>query len=145
VRAATIMLALSFGVFATTAKPAQITPWQFEGKWVLSIQGPIEEGDYERVVKYDLSRFTVVQLNSPGGLVAPALDIAAAVQKAGVSTVVGNGDICASACFIIFACGTYKTAHPNARISIHASRPQDGEENSASYAADTLLARSLSK
>ncbi|MFC0281377.1 hypothetical protein ACFOHK_15070 [Falsigemmobacter intermedius] len=51
-----------------------------------------------------------VVLASPGGLVLPAMEIAAIVHTLGISTEVPLGSVCASACSIIFLAGEGRTA-----------------------------------
>ncbi|HWK15283.1 MAG TPA: hypothetical protein VNS02_12865 [Rhizobiaceae bacterium] len=51
-----------------------------------------------------------VSLNSPGGLVSPALEVARAINAAGLKTSVPNGDECHSACSLIFLAGRERIA-----------------------------------
>lgn len=58
-----------------------------------------------------------VSLNSPGGRVFPALDIARAIKAAGLNTVVPAGDECHSACAFIFLAGHERIAQ--GKLGVH--------------------------
>jgi ATP-dependent protease ClpP protease subunit len=62
-----------------------------------------------------------VQLNSLGGSVLEAVEIAGIVRKFNIATSVVNDETCASACFIIFAAGYPKFAAPRAMIGVHSA------------------------
>lgn len=55
-------------------------------------------------------RASKIILESPGGLVVPALEIASVVHTLGISTEVPSGARCASACAIIFLAGESRQA-----------------------------------
>jgi hypothetical protein len=58
-----------------------------------------------------------VSLNSPGGRVFPALEIARAIKAAGLNTVVPTGDECHSACAFIFLAGNERIAQ--GKLGVH--------------------------
>jgi hypothetical protein len=55
-----------------------------------------------------------VQLNSAGGRLVEGAKLAATIRLAKISTFVGSGAVCASACFLAFAAGDPKSAVPGA-------------------------------
>ncbi|MBT9373361.1 hypothetical protein [Rhizobium sp. CSW-27] len=58
-----------------------------------------------------------VSLNSPGGRVFPALEIARAIKAAGLNTIVPPGDECHSACAFIFLAGSERIAQ--GKLGVH--------------------------
>ena len=66
-------------------------------------------------------RVDVVSLNSTGGQLGEGALIAAAIKAWRLATRVEDGAVCASACFLAFAAGEPRTAHPNAYIGVPAS------------------------
>lgn len=58
-----------------------------------------------------------VSLNSPGGRVFPALEIARAIKAAGLNTIVPTGDECHSACAFIFLAGNERIAQ--GKLGVH--------------------------
>lgn len=81
-----------------------------------------------------------VTLDSPGGSVSAAADLAERIRNRGMTTVVEADAKCASACFMLFAAGTQRIAGATARIGVH-SASLDGEETSGSLGMSTLMAR----
>jgi hypothetical protein len=65
---------------------------------------------------------THLELNSYGGLVAPAYKIAELVRERQMTTNVRKGAKCASACTLIFQAGVKRTAHPSVRFLYHGAR-----------------------
>jgi hypothetical protein len=75
------------------------------------ISGNITKGDYEEFIKLVIKeRATAVRLNSRGGDLETALQIGVEVKNLGLSTVVKENDVCASACFFIWANGSMRFA-----------------------------------
>ncbi len=58
-----------------------------------------------------------VSLNSPGGRVFPALEIARAINASGLTTSVPSGEECYSACALIFLAGKERVAH--GKLGVH--------------------------
>jgi hypothetical protein len=62
----------------------------------------------------------VVSLNSPGGHVAPAMEVAEIVHSRGLTTYVDR--FCASACTLVFLAGRERWLAPGARLGFHQAR-----------------------
>lgn len=62
----------------------------------------------------------IVSLNSPGGHVAPAMEVAEIIRSRGLATYVGR--FCASACTLVFLGGTQRWLAPGARLGFHEAR-----------------------
>lgn len=78
----------------------------------ISIDGPINQDtadDFLRELQANPS-LENVSLNSPGGRVFPALDIARAISASGLNTSVPLGGECHSACSFIFLSGRERIA-----------------------------------
>jgi|tagenome__1003787_1003787.scaffolds.fasta_scaffold20979326_3 hypothetical protein len=93
----------------------------------ISISGDIKPGDAD-VLKARIKAandagqlVTSLRLNSDGGNLLEGVLLAAVVRFAKMSTNVGRGETCASACFLIFAAGEEKYANYSARIGVHAA------------------------
>lgn len=52
---------------------------------------------------------------------------------------VEDGAVCASACFLAFAVGEPRTAHPNAYIGVHKATDNDGRETYKSREAPRAM------
>jgi hypothetical protein len=85
---------------------------------LITIEGELELKDDAAFVKAaaDSSR-AIVFLSSPGGRLAPALEIGATVHRKGFSTVAVRD--CASACGIIWLAGSSRYVQPRARVGFH--------------------------
>jgi hypothetical protein len=60
-----------------------------------------------------------IALNSPGGSVEDALQIAALIRENGFVTMVADGALCASSCPLVLAGGSARLAGPQAVIGVH--------------------------
>lgn len=90
-----------------------------QGQWIaapemnaLVLDGSINQNAAEQF-KVALTQHpdtTVVALNSPGGYVVPALEIAAEIYMRDIDTVILEGSICYSACSFIFMAGDARYA-----------------------------------
>lgn len=107
--------AMTFKV-ATTSKGFQ----------VIIAKGDIARGDARRLAraleKADRDRHGMKQLylESEGGLVYDALEMATLMREVGVSTVVRKGTVCASACAsVLFVAGKYRTVEKGGLLAIH--------------------------
>ena len=78
----------------------------------IRIEGPITQGAEESFIQQirTHSGLETVSLNSPGGSVFSALNIARAINSAGLNTSVPKGDECHSACSFIFLAGRERIA-----------------------------------
>ena len=91
-------------------------------------------------------------VNSGGGNVLAAEEMAALIHTGGIGIAVTSGAVCASACFLLFAASPHRFAAPGALIGVHSvappartrrpSRPRSLFERDASgYAAAGILGR----
>ena len=96
-----------------------------DGNVEISISGNIAPGDIDALrasikAANDAGKLvTSLRLNSNGGNLLEAARLADWVKSAKISTNVGQGATCASACFLIFAAGETKYANISARIGVH--------------------------
>ena len=121
-----ILLCLTYMTSASTvsAMNFKITDWR--NHQVLSAKGIIRQGDAAKLANA-INRLRplphgspVVLLDSPGGNVAEALEIAEIFDKQQVHTIVPNGAQCASACAsILFVGGALRTVEPSGRFGQH--------------------------
>ena len=96
------------------------------GQLVVLATGLIDKGDARRLGT-SLERATrdgngtkVLLLDSPGGLVGEALNMAQLIESVGVTTVVRKGGVCASACAsVLFISGKYRTVETGGALMIH--------------------------
>jgi hypothetical protein len=113
---------------------------------VILMSGPIRRGDLDKLHAFIRNRTKDVHglygfaLNSPGGDLLEAETISQFIRKVNALTIVGDGDLCASACFLLFAAGKGKVVHPRAKIAVH-SVSVDNHENPSALAATTAMAR----
>lgn len=118
-----------------------------EGKTIVSINGEIVRDDVPLVrnaikAANDAGRIVSgFRLNSQGGNLLAAIEIAELVRFARVATVVANGATCASACFFIFAAGSDKFASHSAQLGVHGAADESGAETIRSGAATVSMAR----
>ena len=116
----------------------------------MNFNGQIVAGDLEQLK-------TVVQSNSSAALGGVSLDsfggdIAEAEKlerylfalRPDMAAAVWKDRVCASACFLLFACAPIRLTHISARIGIHSVRnATNNVEDLSSYATDTWFARRL--
>jgi membrane-bound ClpP family serine protease len=93
---------------------------------VLQADGEIVDGDAIRLKRAltnlprDNSGMKTITLNSPGGSVNAAFEMAAVMDTVGVGTVVPPGASCASACAaILFMAGKVHLVAPGGKLGIH--------------------------
>jgi hypothetical protein len=127
---------------------ASLTSSGAEGKTVLVLSGEITSGDTDRFlaeVKTAMNDRRViagVRLSSPGGDVGEGFKLARVVRDARMATIVPDGVMCASACFIVFAAGSEKFAGYAARVGVHgAASDRSQHETDQSRAATIIMAR----
>jgi hypothetical protein len=114
------------GVCVTLAQAANIYIWQSppyaRDAAAIVIRGKIEVGD-EQTFSTLAQRLPegVVLLNSPGGIVGPALAIAQMVRERGYTTAVLWPDICASMCAVIWLSGAHAVIQRNVGLGFHAA------------------------
>jgi hypothetical protein len=129
----------------SVAAAAEIKPLNLkDGSVEISISGNIAPGDIDALrasikAANDAGKLvTSLRLNSDGGSLLEAVRMADWVKSAKISTNVGQGATCASACFLIFAAGETKYANISARIGVHAASEKKG--GVVSRAATTSMA-----
>lgn len=145
-------LAASLALTALTALPARAATVTLDGANtggdILALRGAIVAGDADRLREAVSAsnrggrRVGAVRLDSPGGLVGEAFDVALTLRKASLPTVVTNGSTCASACFVVFAGGSPRYASRAARIGVH-SASEKGDETPGSSKTTLVMARAL--
>jgi len=117
------------------------------GGVIIQILGQITAGDADAFTS-ELKHATAVgkpvetvQLNSTGGKLLEGVKLAGAIKEAKISTTVGQGAVCASACFLAFAAGDPKFADPGAQIGVHKASDKGGRETALSGVATVSMAR----
>jgi hypothetical protein len=96
------------------------------GQKIILAQGPIGPGDAGKLIRA-LRKASVnkhgtrtVWLNSPGGTVLDAMNMADVINAVGVTTVVPARAMCASACAsVVFVAGKYRTVEKGGQLLIH--------------------------
>ncbi len=118
-----------------------------EGREVIYLSGEIMPGDansFAGLVQRANAAgrlVSAIRLDSQGGNLLEGMKLAAALQTAKIATVVPNGNVCASACFLIFAAGSEKYASFNAQVGVHGASDENGRETSGTAAATIGMAR----
>ncbi|MGY6633457.1 MAG: hypothetical protein ACXIU8_06880 [Alkalilacustris sp.] len=106
------------------AMPARLrfTDTSADGTPILRIEGRIAPGDADRfdahLAQTDQPPARI-ELHSPGGSVADALEIGRRIRADGAATAVGDGAACLSACPYILAGGTLREVAATARVGVH--------------------------
>lgn len=100
---------------------------------IVVAEGEIEDGDADRFKNIyqkadrDSEGDIVLVLNSPGGSVAAAFELAKIMEKVGVFTLVPDGAICASACAsIVYVAGNRRDLLENGLLGFHTCYLSDG-------------------
>ena len=122
---------VAFTATPLACETAQIGPIQYDSlKGVALILGEIDlntSNQFQQMLVENPNLHLLV-LDSLGGTVVPALDIAAAVNALGITTYVPEGATCASACTFIFFAGKERLAAGN--LGVHQmSLPSGGDGN----------------
>lgn len=95
------------------------------GNPYMVFNGNINEGDantFHRLLNnyQELNKpIQSVILNSYGGSVFESTAIVNDILNYRVNTIVLDGDVCASACFALFAAGKLRISYPNSKIGVH--------------------------
>ena len=94
----------------------------------LHASGPIEKGDAAQFAA--LPKFDTLELDSPGGLVGEALEMAANMDaRGGIRTMVKPGSSCASACAMaLFGSGETRIVYMGGRVGIHSCATPGGTQ-----------------
>ena len=127
-----VLCAISLGSEASAA--ALLEETLRNGHVILHLTGRIDPKD-AAVFVAEVGRLTgsgkridVVSLNSTGGQLGEGALIAGVIKALRLATRVEDGAVCASACFLAFAAGDPRTAHPNSYIGVHKAADSDGRE-----------------
>lgn len=96
---------------------------------VLRVSGVITPDLNRSVRALDAAAYHTVVLDSIGGDVGSAIDMAKGFRAHGVRTHVSAGGHCYSACTVLYQAGTYRTAHPDADLLYHYARQVSDDEN----------------
>lgn len=150
-RAPAALLAAS--IAASQCEAAEIKFFHFNdgtGDGYIRLEGNIEQGDSSKIEDV-LTRATAahmrpiaLRLNSQGGSVLESNMIAAGIRGLGITTMVPEDGVCASACFTIFAAGISKLAAGNAKIGVHnASNGITGGQTWDAMAVTVVIAQAL--
>jgi len=118
------IVTLLISVFAGVCLPAVAADILAYQRGVL-IQGPIEKGDYARLIEFvrqpdNYGRFArMIYLDSSGGDVVEAIKIAHLLDKSYAATHVASGARCYSACFILWMSGVTRHVSSGATLGVH--------------------------
>lgn len=141
-RAAGLALACCLIAVSVQAMTVQRVPVKGSDMPALLLQGRIVKGDAARLTQaLHGEKFSAVLLNSPGGSVLEARDMARAIRALRVPVVVPDRAVCASACFMLFAAGRDRVAEPGAMIGVHSASVAGGNETMDTLGVTTLMAR----
>jgi hypothetical protein len=117
------------------------------GTVAISIAGEIVEGDAEalrlEIQRAQLANYPIseIQLNSIGGSLYEGTSLARVVRAASLNTRVAERNICASACFLVFAAGSTKSVQNGARVGVHAATTASGDNTQISIKATEAMGR----
>jgi ATP-dependent protease ClpP protease subunit len=116
-----IILAGSFlSMFPVAA--AEITSDRVGDLNIIAIEGELVEGDVALFRRFALeNEDAMVLLSSPGGSLAPSLQIGEIVRLKGFKTYVPDNVECTSACALIWLAGSTRYLASTARVGFHAS------------------------
>lgn len=91
----------------------------------VNFEGPIVAGDTNRLLAFvranpgDVMKAAAIRLNSPGGSVAEAVKLGGQLERSGFMVTVESGQQCASACFLLFVSGQFRSMHSGAQVLLH--------------------------
>jgi hypothetical protein len=113
------------------------------GAPVLLLQGRIVSGDAKRLraALHGEQRVVLLVLNSPGGSVLEAQEIAKLIHASGAPALVPSNAVCASACFMLFAAAKSRLVEPGAMVGVHSASVSGGNETMDTLGVTTLMAR----
>ncbi len=120
-----------------------------DGNITVTVSGQIDATDGASlrsliaIAQSQALKIAVLSLNSPGGSVVGGADLAITVRKAGIITTVDDANLCASACFMVFAAGMSRHTSPNARIGVHSVIAADDGETRLAKSVTVDMARLL--
>ena len=114
---------------------------------VIKVGGPIIGGDSDRfdAIAASVTGKAVVILASPGGKVVEAMAIGERIHANGYGTAVGDDNICASACALIWVAGSKRFVSETARVGFHAAYTGSGDDARETGAGNALVGAYLTK
>ncbi|RYC32791.1 hypothetical protein D3273_06820 [Lichenibacterium minor] len=114
---------------AGPARSADIAVAAFSGPTpVITIRGEIAAGDELKFTRFAaVLASAVVELDSTGGRLAPALTIGDTLARKGFSTYVAPHAVCSSACGLIWLAGKPRVMQATAAVGFHAAYVPDGQ------------------
>jgi hypothetical protein len=122
-----------------------------DNKLIIHVRGEIMKGDAARFPKWVTDnikkedKIAGVSLDSPGGSVREALLLADGVASTEVPTIIGPGENCVSACFLIFAAGKKRFAFKEAHVGVHSLVINGQGENLDAKGSTLDLARTATE
>ena len=118
-----VALVAAFGLSMALWGPARA---QVEGEWIAAPEmsallfdgqvGPNAATNFKTML-VEYPDIKIVAFNSPGGYVAPALEIAEEIHLRGINTVIMDDNICYSACAFMFMAG--RTRYAVGQLGVH--------------------------
>lgn len=121
-----LLFALLIALSALPASAMEFAIVKSGGQTAVLAQGVVKDGDARRLtralarVPRDRNGTKQLLLNSPGGTVADAWDMAEIIGRTGVTTIIPARAVCASACAsLMFVAGKYRTIQPGGQLAIH--------------------------
>ncbi|CAN5912904.1 hypothetical protein BH11PSE3_BH11PSE3_39890 [soil metagenome] len=121
-----------------------------QGLRMVMASGPVQAGDAERLRQALLSADRdpagnkLLVLDSPGGPIGVAFEMAAVMEEVHVSTEVRSGASCASSCaMILFVSGRSRTLQEGGWLGIHTC--YDGATKTRSMACNELIAQNAAR
>jgi len=112
------------------------------------LKGDIAREDAEalenlmRAINEEGQPVRALRLDSPGGNLLGAIALARFIRShAEMSTTVGSGSVCASACFLAFSAGSRKFADYNSFVGVHGVADGHGGVSEETEAATRMMAR----
>ncbi|WP_315833202.1 hypothetical protein [Bradyrhizobium prioriisuperbiae] len=146
VRSLTLSLLGALVASATAAANLAVLDLQDDTS-IIALNGDIASGNAEAAetlikAANDGGRLiSAVRLDSSGGSLTEAIQLADLIHRAKLPTIVAAGSRCASACFIVFAAGIDKFASYDAAIGVHGASDRFGHETARTEAATLAMAR----
>jgi hypothetical protein len=88
----------------------------------LYLDGGVDELLIDELRIYAATPIKHISLNSGGGRVDDAFEIAHFIRENNITTHVREGGVCKSACTLLYQAGAKRTAHPSAIFMYHSAR-----------------------
>jgi hypothetical protein len=111
----------------------------------IALDGQFEVGDDKKFIDKILGvERAAILLNSPGGMIEPALAIGRAIRLKGFDTIVHDGAQCSSACALVWLAGASRQMGERTKVGFHAAfvmeNGQPVEKGAANAAVGAYLA-----